>query len=271
MRDAPPRPYRVGAKRRETHDTWTLELEPEHEPGPRFEPGQFVMLYAFGAGEAPVSISGGEDDRLLQTVRAVGHVTRALCAAEPGDLVGVRGPFGTGWPVEAARGHDVVFVAGGLGLPPLRPAILRLLAERDRYGRVSVLYGGRAPGELLFTDELEDWRTSHDVAVEVTVDAPAGGWNGRVGVVPRLVRDAAFEPADTVAMACGPEVMMRFTATALRDRGVAAAAIWLSLERSMHCGVGHCGHCQLGPLFMCKDGPVVRHDVVEPLLRVREL
>jgi NAD(P)H-flavin reductase len=270
MRDAAPAPFRVAAKQQETADTWTLELVPKRSALARFAPGQFVMLYAFGAGEAPISISGGDGGTLVETVRAVGPVTRALCAAEPGDVIGVRGPFGTGWPLDAAEGKDVVVVAGGLGLPPLRPVIRRLAAERERHGRVTVLYGGRAPAELLFPGELAAWRDA-GVTVDVTVDAPTADWRGGVGVVPKLIRNAAIDPANTVAMTCGPELMMRFSAIALLDRGLPADAIWLSLERGMHCGVGHCGHCQLGPLFLCKDGPVVRHDVVDPLLRIREL
>ncbi len=198
-------------------------------------------------------------------------MTRAICAAEPGDVLGIRGPFGTTWPVDAAAGRDVVLVAGGIGLPPLRPALRALLADRGRAGSVTLLYGGRTPEELVFRDELAAWSGGDDVRVRVTVDAPTAGWDGSVGVVTKLLRGAVPDPARTVAMMCGPEVMMRFTAEALLARGVAPEAIWWSVERSMACGEGHCGHCQLGPLFVCKDGPVLRHDVVEPLLRVAEL
>ena len=262
-----PLPFRVTDKRQETHDTWTLELEPVAQPLEPLAPGQFAMLYAFGAGEVPISVSAPG----THTVRAVGAVTEAICRAEVGATVGVRGPYGAGWPVELAEGRDVVLVAGGIGLAPLRPVILELLANRDRYGAVNVLYGGRSPEELLYVEELEHWRSRFDVTVEVSVDTAPSGWHGRVGVVTTLVERATFDPDNALAMTCGPEVMMRFTAQALRARGVPAASIWLSLERSMKCAVGHCGHCQLGPLFVCKDGPVARLDRVERLMRVREL
>jgi len=267
----PPLPYRVTATRRDTHDTCTLRLEPRRSPTAPFAPGQFAMLYAFGAGEAPISLAARDGDALVHTIRAVGAVTARLCAMKPGDTVGVRGPFGRGWPLEAAEGRDLVLIAGGLGLPPLRPVVEAVLAQRERYGAVAVLYGGRSPAELLYGDDLARWGGRGDVSVDVTVDAADRGWQGRVGVVTRLIAAAPVDPARTVAMVCGPEVMMRFCAAELRARGVAPDAIWLSLERGMTCGTGHCGHCQLGPLFICLDGPVLRHDVVEPLMRVAEL
>jgi NAD(P)H-flavin reductase len=210
------------------------------------------MLYAFGAGEAPISVSA-TGDSVEHTIRAVGAVTRALCEAE---TVGVRGPYGNTWP---APGGDAVIVAGGIGLAPLRP-VIRALGDR-----ALVLYGARAPRELLYEAELASW------GAQVTVDAPAAGWGGPVGVVTKLIERADFDPASAVAMICGPEVMMRFAAVALLDRGMPADAIWVSLERGMKCGVGHCGHCQVGPLLICRDGPVFRYDRVEPLLRVAEL
>ncbi len=259
----PPAPYRVSAKRRETHDTWTLTLEPRSDAVGEFEPGQFAMLYAFGAGEVPISVSARHP--LRHTIRAVGATTAALCGVEEGDEVGVRGPFGRGWPVGEARGRDVIVAAGGIGLAPLRPVIHELMENREDYGRVSILYGGRSPGELLYLDEMRRW------PAEVTVDTADAGWYGRVGLVTKLVARASFDPAGAVAMMCGPELMMRFTALALRDRGLPADAIWLSLERSMKCATGHCGHCQLGPLFVCRDGPVARLSDVQPFLEVREL
>jgi NAD(P)H-flavin reductase len=269
-----PAPFRVVEKRRETHDTWTLRLRQEDGPPVApFAAGQFAMLYAFGAGEVPISLSahGDSDAELVHTIRAVGAATEALCALAEGDAVGLRGPFGTAWPVAAAGGRDVVVLAGGLGLPPLRPVIRELLASRERYGEVSILYGGRSPDELVFAEELESWLARPDVAVEVIVDAASPGWRGRVGVVTKLVPRSAFDPANTLAMMCGPEVMMRFAVAALRERGVPDSSIWVSVERSMKCATGHCGHCQLGPLFVCKDGPVLRHDTAGPLLAVREL
>ena len=271
-----PAPFRVTGTRQETHDTWTLRLERIAADGPAagaFAPGQFSMLYAFGAGEVPISVSAVEDGgaTLVHTVRAVGATTRAICASRPGNVLGVRGPFGTPWPLAAASDHDVVLVAGGIGLAPLRPVVRALLAHPERFRRVSVLIGGRSPAELPYAEEIEAWRARPGVSVEVTVDAAPEGWTGRVGVVTRLLPGAAFDPERTVAMMCGPEVMMRFAAAALRERGVPARNIWLSLERSMKCAVGHCGHCQLGPVFVCKDGPVFNGDAVDPLLRVPEL
>ena len=262
-----PEPFRVTSAQQETHDTWTLELAPDGgTPLAPFAPGQFAMLYAFGAGEVPISVSAlRTDGTLVHTVRSVGAVTRRICALEEGDAVGVRGPFGTTWPVEQATGRDVVIVAGGIGLAPLRPVVHELFARPDRYGSVSVLYGGRNPDELLYVDELSEW------GAEVIVDAAPGGWRGRVGLVTKLVPRIEADPANAIAMLCGPEAMMRFTAVALGDRGLAPESIWVSIERSMKCGVGHCGHCQLGPLFVCKDGAVVRHDTAASLMAVRGL
>jgi NAD(P)H-flavin reductase len=266
-----PTPFRVAHKRQETHDTWTLELVPASAPTDRFAPGQFAMLYAFGAGEVPISVSGDVREPPVHTIRAVGAVTEALCSLRAGDIVGVRGPFGTAWPLAEAEGRDVVVVGGGIGLAPLRPAIYGLLARRERYGGIAILYGGRSPEELLYVSELERWRARFDVSVHVTVDAAPADWRGRVGVVTTLLPRITFDPENVLAMLVGPEVMMRFSAAALRDRDVPAESIWVSLERSMKCGVGWCGHCQLGPLFVCKDGPVARLDRVERWMQVRQL
>jgi NAD(P)H-flavin reductase len=269
-----PVPVRVRRVRRQTRDTWTLELEPGC-PLERFTfaAGQFNMLYAFGIGEIPVSISSDPAGKelLAHTIRAVGAVSGALCRLKPGSMLGLRGPFGTPWPVEAAEGSDVVVVAGGLGLAPLRPAICRLLASRERYGRVVLLCGARTPADLLFRQDLERWRGQFDVEVEITVDAAPPGWRGDVGMVTTLLSREPFDPPHTVAMLCGPEVMMRFTAMALLERGVPAESIFLSMERNMKCAVGFCGHCQYGPSFICKDGPVFRYKQIEPLLRIREV
>jgi NAD(P)H-flavin reductase len=227
------------------------------------------MLYAFGVGEIPVSISG-DPDVLVHTLRSVGPVSAALCAARRGDVLGVRGPYGTAWPVEEARGKDVVFVAGGLGLAPLRPAIRAVLAERESYGRVSILVGARTPRDLLYPAELRRWKRRADV--RLTVDAPSGAaWKGDVGVVTPLVGRVAFDPARTTAMMCGPEVMMRFVGAELVARGIPPASVHLSMERNMKCAVGLCGHCQLGPDFVCKDGPVFAWPRMERALGVREL
>jgi anaerobic sulfite reductase subunit B len=266
-----PRPFRVARRQRETHDTWTLALEPLDGKPLSGRPGQFMMLYAFGVGDVPISISGDPAGPLVHTVRAVGAVTETICDAAPGGVIGVRGPFGNGWPVDAAAGNDVVFVAGGIGLAPLRPALYDILSRRGDYGELSLLYGSRTPADLLFDRELEVWRNRSDLQVDVTVDSVEGDWPGKVGVVPNLVATARFTPASTIAFVCGPEIMMRFTARALLDRGVPPEHIYVSLERNMQCGLGHCGHCQLGPTLICRDGPVYRYDEVEALMAVREL
>ncbi len=266
-----PLPYRVVRKRRENHDNWTLELEPVGEALEPIAPGQFTMLYAFGIGEVPISTSGDleRSDTLVHTIRAVGAVTRALCAARAGDVVGVRGPFGNTWPIAEAVGHDLVLVGGGVGLPPLRPVVYDALAHREDFRRVAVLYGGRTPDDLLFRKELDGW--SRHIDVDVTVDAASSDWAGKVGVVTKLIPPAHFDPADAVAFVVGPEIMMRFTARALLERGVAPERIWISMERTMRCGVGLCGHCQLGPTLICRDGPVYRWDELAELLEVPEL
>jgi NAD(P)H-flavin reductase len=261
---------RVRTRRRETRDTWTLAID---AGGLAFRPGQFNMLYAFGIGEIPVSLSGdpGAPGPLIHTVRAVGNVSQAVTRLKPGEALGLRGPFGTAWPLAESGGSDIVVVAGGLGLAPLRPAIYRLIAERDRYGRIVVLYGTRSPQDILFRRELEHWRRRLDVAIEVTVDHADPSWHGHVGIVTQLIGRARFDPDHTVAFLCGPEIMMRFTAAALEAAGVAPERIHLSLERNMKCAVGQCGHCQFGPTLLCRDGAVMRYDRVSRLLTVREL
>jgi NAD(P)H-flavin reductase len=269
-----PHPYRVRRVRRETYDTFTLDLEDANgASGLSFAPGQFNMMYLFGVGEVPISISGdpARSKTLVHTVRAVGTVTKPLVGLRGGDVLGVRGPFGSSWPVEEAKGSDVVIVAGGIGLAPLRPALYYILSHRKKYGRVVLLYGARTPEDLLYTGELEEWRSRFDMAVEITVDAATGDWRGNVGVVTTLIPWARFEPSDTVAMVCGPEVMMRFTVQALQERGVAAENTYVSMERNMKCAVGFCGHCQFGPTFICKDGPVFRCDRMEQFLWKREI
>jgi NAD(P)H-flavin reductase len=267
-----PEPFEILAKRRDTADTWTIELESRSGAPLEFAPGQFTMLCAGGAGEVPISISGdpGQPTRLVHTVRAVGLATQAICDAEPGQVLGVRGPFGGAWPVDGLEGADVVLAAGGIGLAPLRPAILRLLERRERYGRLVLLYGGRAPDQLLYTDELEAWR-ERGLEVFVTVDSAGPEWLGHVGVVTRLVRRAGLAPGSAVSMLCGPEVMMRFMALALADGGFDTGNVYASMERNMQCGIGHCGHCQLGPTLVCREGPVYRWSELEPWLAIREL
>jgi len=280
----------VASRRTETRDTVTLALRPAAQPIGSHRPGQFTMLYAFGVGEVPISISGPPNgSELLQTIRAVGAVTEALCAAEPGRLIGVRGPFGTDWGVGLAAsagrpadgelttpvmadpaGKDVLVVAGGIGLAPLRSALLTMLAARERYRRITVLVGSRSPQEIAFAGELSSWRAL-GAEVHVTVDRASAGWRGDVGVVTQLLDRVDIDPAATIALVCGPEVMMRLTARALAGRGIATADIRLSLERNMRCGIAECGHCQLGPLLLCRDGPVLDYERAGPLLAIREL
>jgi NAD(P)H-flavin reductase len=265
--------YRVARSYRELADTVTLELTPLAGPCATFAPGQFNMLYAFGIGEIAISVSGNRTDqsKLIHTIREVGAVSRAVAGLGVGEVVGLRGPFGVGWPVEAAAGSDVILVAGGLGLAPLRPAIYHLMENRGRYGRVTILFGARDPHQLLFRHEIEQWRESLDVDIHVTVDHADAGWHGNVGVVPMLVPRVDLDPRETVAMVCGPEVMMRFTANALRSAGLSDDRIYVSMERNMKCGIGLCGHCQFGPTFVCKDGPVMRYDRIAGIFAMREI
>lgn len=269
-----PQPVRVARVRRETHDTFTLDLKPADGNSPAaFAPGQFNMLYLFGMGEAPISISGdpSQPDTLVHTARSVGTVTQALCGLKKGDMLGLRGPFGSHWPVEEARGNDVLIIAGGIGLAPLRPAIYSLLAQREKYGKIAILYGARTPEDILFRKELETWRGRFDMYVDVTVDSARRGWGGRVGVVTKLIGLTGFDPHHCVAMICGPEIMMRFTVNELKKNRLADENIHLTMERNMKCAVGFCGHCQYGPHFICKDGPVFRYDRIHNLFGKREV
>jgi len=267
-----PEPVRVLRCWQELEAVWTLELEPGATVSRPFLPGQFNMLYVFGVGEVPISVSGepGMVDTLVHTVRGVGPVSSALTALQHGDTVGLRGPFGVGWPMSTAEGADVLIVAGGLGLAPLRPAIYHVLQHREKYGRVILLYGTRSPDDILFASQLEQWAARPDMEVHITVDHAGSDWQGKIGVVPALVPSLNFDPEEAVAMVCGPEIMMRFTANALKDAGVEEAAIYLSMERNMKCALGHCGHCQFGSTFVCKDGPVVPLDRIRGLLSLKE-
>ena len=269
-----PRPFRVERIRRDLSDTFTLELKPaDGGRAPSFKPGQFNMLYQFGVGEVPISISGDptEPGLLVHTIRAVGSVTNALSGLKAGAVVGVRGPYGSAWPVDAATGSDVVIVAGGIGLAPLRPAIHSVLARRQDFGRLVILYGARTPHDILYRTQLERWSSRLDTFVDVTVDRAGADWRGNVGVVTKLIGRGGFDPAQTVGFVCGPEIMIRYSVQALGDRGVAADRIHVSMERNMRCAVGFCGHCQFGGAFVCKDGPVFRFDRIAPLFRVRSL
>jgi NAD(P)H-flavin reductase len=262
---------RVRRVEKETHDTFTLELDADGDFP--FQPGQFNMLYVFGVGEVPISVSGdcARPRRLLHTIRAAGTVTRAMADCRRGAALGLRGPYGQPWPVQQAAGRDIVLVAGGIGLAPLRPVLYEIVSHRRNFGRVVLLYGTRSPEDVLFRRELQHWRESGRLDVETTVDRAIAPWPGHVGVVTKLIAEARFDASNTLAFICGPEVMMRFAAEELRKRGVALERIFVSLERNMKCAVGFCGHCQFGPTFLCKDGPVFAYHRVKRLLEMREI
>ena len=269
-----PQPYVLREVSKETPDTFTLKLSPETvSNSSSFQPGQFSMLWVFGVGELPISISGdpAEHGQLVYTVRSVGQATNSLVTRNLGEGVGVRGPFGTGWPLQAARNRDVIVVAGGIGLAPLRPVIYDVLNHRDDYGRLVILYGARSPRDLLYRKELASWAHHRETQVLVTVDYGGMNWRGHVGVVTTLLRYARLQPSHSVAMVCGPEIMMRFVTRELESHGLNRHDIYLSMERNMKCAVGFCGHCQYGPHFICKDGPVFSYEELRPLLEKYEL
>ena len=267
-----PQPFLVRRVRRETPDTFTVQIEPANAGKIfKFAPGQFNMLYVFGIGEIAISICADPRGRsLMHTTRVVGTVTKAMRRLRRGDMLGVRGPFGSCWPIEQAAGHDVVLIAGGIGLAPLRGALSQLLRRRNKPGKVVLLYGVRTPEDMLYRHELERWRSA-GLQIFATADRATGSWPGHVGVVTALIPRAPFDPGNTVAMVCGPEVMMRYTVLELQKRGISEKSIFLSMERNMKCAVGFCGHCQFGPEFICKDGPVFRYDRVKKWLEIWEL
>lgn len=238
-----------------------------------FVPGQFNMLYLPGAGDSAISMSGDPSrrDGWTHTVRVAGNVTRTLAGLQPGQTLGLRGPFGTGWPVDRLTGNDVLIVAGGLGMAPLRPLIYHLINNRDQFGNVWLICGARTPDGLLYLSEQDQWR-SHGIDVQLTVDQPKPGWTGHIGVVTLLVeRLRLVRPEQTHLVACGPEVMMKYAASSGLRLGLTPDRIWVSLERNMQCAAGLCGHCQLGPEFICKDGPVLRFDRIRSYLFVEQL
>ena len=269
-----PTPYRLVHRRRETADTATFEYVPA---GPDrlhpLAPGQFNMLSVFGVGEAPFSSCGisPHPGTLIHTIRAVGTVSRALHRLKRGAIIGCRGPFGNPWPLDQTPGKDVLLIAGGLGMAPLRGALRSLLKAADPPRRILLLYGARSPVDLIYRQELRQLRRRGTPPVFLTVDRPDRLWRGHVGVVPHLLTLAAVDPVQTLAMVCGPEVMMRFTARALGVLGIAASQIYVSLERNMSCALGFCGHCQFGPVFICRDGPVFRYDQVRSWLNIPEV
>jgi len=267
-----PEPARVQSVHHETADTFTLHFDVK-AGGRRFTPGQFNMVYLFGVGEVPISISGdpGEPDSLVHTIRAVGAVTTAMKSVKRGSTLGIRGPYGNGWPIEEALGKDVVVVAGGLGIAPLRSLVYHLMRRRSDYGALTILVGARSPADIVYRAEIERWRRRAGATILVTVDHAGPDWTGEVGVVTALLDRVPLRAGRTIAMTCGPEVMMRFTARSLVARGVPAERIFLALERNMKCALRFCGHCQYRESFICKDGPVLRLDRIEELLWQREI
>lgn len=267
-----PQPWRVEGLRADTAEVYTLTLAPRSGSAPAFAPGQFNMLYLFGHGEVAISISGeGPGGQLLHTIRRVGAVTEQLQRLTAGATIGVRGPYGNGWPLDAMECRDVIVIAGGLGLAPLRPLVEALRARREAFGRVDVLYGGRRPADLLYVDDLQRWQQDPRIGLRVTVDAGGAGWAGEVGAVTHLVPMIGVDPARTVAVVCGPEVMMRFTVLALQQEGLPPSSIYVSMERHMQCALGYCGHCMFGPHLVCRDGPVFRFDRLFGGLTIPEL
>lgn len=266
---------RIERIRQEVPGIATYELAFEDEAFAqrfRFLPGQFNMMYLPGYGESAISISSdpAQGDTLAHTVRVVGNVTRALTHLQIGDQIGLRGPFGTSWPMETCRDMDIVIATGGVGLAPLRPALYHIVNHRDQYGRVFLLYGARTPNDLLYTDEYESWQDA-GIEVEITVDLGDSDWRGHIGVVPMLFYRLRLEASRTCVFTCGPEIMMRFVIFEAFARRVPADRVYLSMERKMKCGMGFCGHCLLGPAFVCKDGPVFTYQQMEPFLHTEDL
>jgi NAD(P)H-flavin reductase len=268
-----PRIGRIRSRRRENNEVWTLDVRDETAHAPAFRPGQFNMVTVFGVGEIPISFSGDprKSDRLIHTVRSVGPVSTALTRMRPGEVIGLRGPFGSGWPIAEAAGGDILVVAGGLGLAPLRPLLYELRAERKRYGRIVLLYGARSPDDMLFRRETGSLLQKSNIEAHSTVDHAGSGWTGNVGVVTTLVPKVGSISERTTAFVCGPEVMMRMTISALQARGVQDTSIYLSMERNMKCAAALCGRCQFGSVLVCRDGPVFRYDRVRSLLKYKEL
>lgn len=238
----------------------------------RFAPGQFNMLYMPGFGESAISISSDASQRdfLSHTIRVAGNVTQAIARKQVGDQIALRGPFGSSWPMDKCRGRDIIFACGGIGLAPLRPAIYEVLNHRDDYGRVILLYGARTPSGLLYTSEYDAWREKN-IDVEVTVDIGDENWNGRIGVVPLLFYQHRLQADRTTVMSCGPEIMMRFVVFEALARKIRPENIYVSMERNMSCAMGFCGHCQIGPYFVCKDGPVFNYRQAEPFFNLEDM
>lgn len=256
-------PARVVRVVNEALNTRTYYFELDRSFLGRVGPGKYFMVYAWGLGDVPISISdiAIEGDKLLigMTIRSVGAVTKyVLENVTEGSTIGVRGPYGSGWPIDSYKGWDVVVVAGGIGLAPLRPLIKEVVRNRSDYGALKLLYGARSSDQLLYRGELRDWSKIEGVEVLLSIDRPEPGWSEFVGFVTDLI-DRVDLASRTVAYVCGPEIMMRKAAQKLLNRGLRPENIYLSLERRMRCGIGVCGTCQLGHYFVCTDGPVFKY------------
>lgn len=267
-----PREVEIVERVQESPTIFTLRLrfaDPARQAAFRFAPGQFNMLYLYGVGEVPISIvSDPEDERLFDhTVRAVGRVTHGLARLKPGDRLGVRGPYGRGWPLAAAEGGDVMVVTGGLGCAPTVSVINYVMRRRDRFGKLTIIQGVKHANDLIWRERYERWSAVPDTQVLVAADVGAQLWPWHVGRVTELFAAARIEPARTTAMMCGPEGMMEVGVDHLLARGVPERNIWVSMERSMHCAVGLCGHCQVGGKFVCQDGPVFNYPEIKTLFR----
>jgi NAD(P)H-flavin reductase len=264
-------PATIVEKIREAEDITTCRLQlvdKQVRQQFRFVAGQFNMVYLFGVGEVAISIVSDPDEPefLDHTIRAVGRVTKAIADLQPGDVLGIRGPFGQGWPLDEARGRNVVIVTGGLGCAPVVGAIEYIFRRRAQYGSVKILHGVKTSHDLLYRERFDTWRHAPDTEVLLTSDEPDKTWSYHIGVVTELFEHVSIDPAKSIVLMCGPEIMMRLGIPILMSRGIPATAIYVSLERHMECGIGLCGHCQMGPYFLCKDGPVMRYDRVEPWL-----
>ena len=265
-----PKTCTVGRVEQLTKDTASFTLSPDDGSEVVFEPGQFNMIYAFGVGEIPISISGGSSDTFHHTVRDIGLTSTALANLKPGMKVGIRGPYGNAWPMKACEGGDVIIVAGGIGLAPLRPVVQCIEDHPDKFEKKILLIGARSPEQLIFHDDIERWKSA-DIEVHISVDTATPDWKGTVGVVTKLFSKIDFDAGNAKAIICGPEIMMRFCAGELKARGMSPEDIYVSMERNMKCAVGLCGHCQFGSDFVCKEGPVFTYEHVGKLMTVKEI
>lgn len=275
----PPNPYlpqaaQVVERVEEGRNIFTLRLrlrDAEARAAYRFQPGQFNMLYLSGVGEVAISIVSDPDDPQLidHTIRAAGRVTQGLQRLKAGGTLGLRGPFGRGWPVEAARGRSLLLITGGLGCAPTTSMIHYALQRRGLYGAITLCHGVKHPADIIYGDRIQSWCAAPDTQVLLTADKGTPEWRGRVGQVTQTLEDVDPALFKGIAMMCGPEPMMRAVAENLLRRGMAPADIYLSMERNMQCAVGHCGHCMFGGKFICKDGPVFSYAEVRALLAVK--